>query len=96
MLEYIADYGLPMAEVYGGIDWVDGEPELTGVNRTGCMFCLFGIHRESNPNRLERMKVTHPKQYDFCMKPVSEGGLGLKDIIDWINENGNLKKKILY
>lgn len=30
------------------------------------------------------MKVTHPKQYDFCMKPVSEGGLGLAEVLDYI------------
>lgn len=39
------------------------------------------------------MKVTHPKQYAWIMKKWEEGGLGYKDVIDWINENGNMKIK---
>lgn len=40
--------------------------------------------------RFERMKITHPKQYEWIMKPWDAGGLGYKSVIDWINENGNL------
>ena len=36
------------------------------------------------------MKLTHPKQYEYIMKSWDEGGLGFKEIIDWINEHGNL------
>ena len=39
------------------------------------------------------MKETHPKQYNYIMKPVSDGGLGYKEIIDWINEHGNMNIK---
>ena len=72
-----------------------GRPILktTGVNRTGCMFCGYGCHLEKSPNRFERMKETHPKQYNYIMKPVSDGGLGYKEIIDWINEHGNMNIK---
>lgn len=37
-----------------------------------------------------RMKTTHPKQYDYIMRPKEEGGLDYKNVIDWINENGKL------
>ena len=70
-----------------------GRPTLktTGANRTGCMFCGFGCHREKpGEGRFERMRFTHPKQYEYIMKPWSEGGLGYKEVIDWINEHGNL------
>ena len=72
-----------------------GRPILktTGVNRTGCMFCGYGCHLEKSPNRFERMKETHPKQYHYIMKPVSDGGLGYKEIIDWINKHGNMNIK---
>jgi hypothetical protein len=72
-----------------------GRPILktTGVNRTGCMFCGYGCHLEKSPNRFERMKETHPKQYNYIMKPVSDGGLGYKEIVDWINEHGNMNIK---
>ena len=88
-------------EVDGQLDLEDlglfdmGRPVLktTGVNRTGCMFCLFGIHLEEEPNRLQRMKITHPKQYEWLMKPESEGGMGYKDKINWINKHGNMDIK---
>ena len=67
--------------------------KTTGCDRTGCMFCGFGCHLEKSPNRFERMKETHPKQYDYIMRPTEQGGLNYKEIIDWINEHGNLDIK---
>lgn len=65
--------------------------KTTGLNRTGCMFCGYGCHLEKpGEGRFERMKVTHPKQYEYIMKPWEEGGLNYKAVIDWLNENGNL------
>lgn len=64
--------------------------KTTGCNRTGCMFCGYGCHLEKDESRFERMKRTHPKQYDYIMRPWEEGGLNYKQIIDWINEHGNL------
>ena len=72
----------------------DNRPlKTTGCQRTGCMFCGFGCHLESNPNRFERMKETHPKQYDYIMRPKEQGGLNYKEVIDWINEHGNMNIK---
>ena len=65
----------------------------TGCKRTGCMFCGYGCHLEKSPGRFEMMRVTHPKQYGYIMKPKSEGGLGYREIIDWINEHGNMNIK---
>lgn len=67
--------------------------KTTGCNRTGCMWCGFGCHLEDSPNRFERMKETHPKTYDYIMRPKEQGGLNYKEIIDWINENGNMNIK---
>lgn len=88
-------------EVAGQLDLADlglfdlGIPTLktTGCKRTGCMFCGYGCHLEHSPNRFERMKETHPKQYEYIMKPREEGGLGYKDVIDWINEHGDMDIK---
>ena len=66
-------------------------PELktTGCNRTGCMFCGYGCQFETpGEGRFELMKRTHPKQYEFIMKPEEAGGLGYKEKIDWLNEHG--------
>ena len=76
-----------------GIDMGFSMLKTTGVSRTGCMFCLYGIQREKSPNRLERMKETHPKIYEYLMKPESEGGMGYKDKIDWINQHGHMNIK---
>ena len=67
--------------------------KTTGCSRTGCMFCGYGCHLEKSPTRFEQMKETHPKQYAYIMKPVGEGGLGYKDVIDWINQHGNMNIK---
>ena len=68
--------------------------KTTGCDRTGCMFCGFGCHLEKEgEGRFELMKKTHPKQYEFIMKPKEKGGLGYKEVIDWINEHGDLNIK---
>ena len=92
-------------EVEGQTDWSDlgifdlDRPLLktTGCDRTGCMFCGYGCHLEkAGEGRFERMKETHPKQYAYIMKPWDEGGLGYKEVIDWINENNGKGTIIRY
>lgn len=85
VLEYISTNGLPYASVYGDIvQDSTGKWITTGVERTGCMFCMFGVQCEKAPNRFQQMKETHPKQYDFCMRSVECGGLGLSDVLQYI------------
>ena len=38
--------------------------------------------------RFLKMKETHPKLYNYIMRPLDKGGLNYKEIIDWLNENG--------
>lgn len=56
-----------------------------GYERTGCMFCMYGIHLEKGENRFQRMQRTHPKQYDYCIRDEREGGLGMAKVLDFIN-----------
>ena len=61
----------------------------TGCKRTGCVFCGYGCHMEKpGEGRFLRLKETHPKVYDYIMRPEEEGGLNYREIIDWINANG--------
>lgn len=95
VLRYLKLTELPYATVYGDIvpkTKIEGQLIIndvptdlmtTGVNRTGCMFCMFGCHLEQEPNRFQRMKITHPKQYDYCIR--EENGLGLGKVLDYIN-----------
>jgi 3'-phosphoadenosine 5'-phosphosulfate sulfotransferase (PAPS reductase)/FAD synthetase len=65
--------------------------KLTGCDRTGCMFCGYGCYLEKEgEGRFKRMKETHPKQYEYIMKPTTQGGMDYKDVIDWLNEKGDL------
>lgn len=83
ILEYIVKYELEYAPVYGEIKQDEnGKWYTTGEKRTGCMFCMFGCHLEKEPNRFQRMKETHPRQYDYCMNK-----LGLKEVLDYIGVN---------
>ena len=84
ILDYIKRNNLPYASVYGEIVEKEGKLVTTGLDRTGCLFCCFGIAQEKSPNRFQQMKDTHPRQYNYCMKPVEQGGLGLHEVLDYI------------
>lgn len=95
--EIVPDYGEEQCEGQMSIEDFGLVPDqrklkTTGCQRTGCMFCGFGCHL-NNDQRFVLMKTTHPKQYEYIMKPKDQGGLGYKEIIDWINEHGNLDIK---
>lgn len=72
-----------------------GEAKLmtTGCDRTGCVFCLYGCHLEGEPNRFQRLKETHPRQYEYCIGggemvdgkwQPNKQGLGLGKVMDYI------------
>ena len=50
-----------------------------GCNRTGCMFCMFGINFDGEPNRFQKMQLTHPKHYKFCMETLK-----LRDVLHYL------------
>lgn len=86
VLRYVVENDIPICSVYGNIEQKPcGEYYTTGEERTGCMFCGFGVQREKEPNRFQRMQKNYPKQYEFCMKPVSDGGLGMREVLNYIN-----------
>lgn len=89
------------AEIEGQINLIDvvgeyGEADklkTTGCDRTGCIFCMFGCHLEKSPNRFQRLKETHPKQYQYCIGggemvdgkwQPNKQGLGLGKILEYI------------
>lgn len=104
VLEYIYKNNLPVAEPYGKVIETecqltfDGDQckyETTGCNRTGCMFCAFGLHLEKGKTRFQLLKETHPKQYEYCINggefvngvwQPNKKGLGLGYVFDEINK----------
>jgi len=73
VLRYLQMTGIPYASIYGQIVEDRGKLVTTGAHRTGCMFCMFGLHLEKEPNRFQRMAQTHPKQYDYCIHKLGCG-----------------------
>ena len=103
--EVVADYGKGEAQGDStdmGIFDV-GKPifNTTGCNRTGCVYCGFGCHREKSPNRWELAeKLSNPAIIDYMMrgggfdekgiwKPDNRG-LGFWFVVEWINVHGKL------
>lgn len=99
VLHYIKHEGLKIPAVYGEIvpamnaEDTSGQCRmfgddcrlmLTGVSRTGCMFCMFGAHLEKEPNRFQRMRKDYPKIWEYCLRPWDKGGLGMKEVLDFI------------
>lgn len=79
ILAYIYYFQIPFCSVYGDIIKIKDKFYTTKLDRTGCMFCMFGVHREKSPNRFEQMKNTHPKQYKYCMEQLQ-----LNNVLDFI------------
>lgn len=106
VLQYIAENKIEIASVYGDIttdkedgqmciEGCEGKYRTTKCQRTGCIFCAFGAHLEKEPTRFQRLKETHPKQYQYCIgggefneegiwQPNKEG-LGMGYVFDQLN-----------
>ncbi len=73
--EYIRQHKLQYSQAYD-----------MGYDRTGCMFCAFGLHMEKSDlftdNRFELMRKTHPKQYHYCMET-----LGMDNVLSYMKVN---------
>lgn len=85
VLQYIFENKLKICSVYGDIveqkDMFGNKSYMTTrETRTGCIYCMFGCHLEKEPNRFQRLRYTHPKQYRYCMEK-----LGLREVLDYIN-----------
>ena len=82
VLEYIRVKNITISPIYGEIVNTGGDGRLmtTGANRTGCMFCLFGIHHEKQPNRIQRLYYQHPKIYDYILDK-----LGFREVMEYMH-----------
>lgn len=80
ILHYIKTNNLKIAPVYGDIVVKGSKLTLTGVERTGCIFCGFGLHLEKQPNRFQRLERSHPKLHRYLM-----ADLGFEDVCIYMN-----------
>lgn len=101
--QVVTDAGDPINSIDEWAGIFDDRPLLktTGVERSGCMFCLFGAHLEKE-SRLELIKAVSNKnildyvmrggdfdQKDGLWKPTADG-LGYWFVIEWMNTFGNI------
>lgn len=56
IIEYIQRYNIRIPDLYSN-----------GYSRNGCMYCGFGVHLESSPNRFQKLSQTHPIQYKYLI-----------------------------
>lgn len=71
--EYIRKFDIPYCSIYD-----------KGYARTGCIFCMYGVHLEKEPNRFQRLQRTHPQIWRYCLKPWDKGGLGMREVLDYM------------
>ena len=82
ILQYIKKNNLELCSIYGDIvQDENGKLKTTGNNRTGCIWCMFGLQYDGEENRFQRLKITHPKLHDYCMNK-----LGMKEVLQFMNE----------
>ena len=85
ILKYLHDFNIPIAPPYGEIVQLEnGKFEFTKEHNTGCKLCLFGCHLEKEPNRIQRLADIEPNTYKFVMKSREEGGLGYREVMDYL------------
>lgn len=75
--DYIKSENVDYCEIYD--DRVVNGVEVKGEVRTGCMFCAFGAHLEKGENRFQRMAISHPKLWNYCINK-----LGMGEALDYI------------
>ena len=80
ILEYIFINKLSINKAYGEIIYKEGVYSTTKCDRTGCIFCGFGVHLEKEPNRYQKLQLTHPQLHDYCMNK-----LGFKEVCKYMD-----------
>lgn len=72
-----ADYGEIVKDASGNF-------KCTKAQRTGCALCGFGCQYDTE--RFVRLQETEPAKVRFAFKPMSAGGAGYLEAIEYMNE----------
>lgn len=54
------------------------------------MYCMLGVQHDTEPNRFQKMQISHPEQYDFC---INELGCGM--VMDFLGVQYKNKTEVL-
>lgn len=78
-LQYLKQFNIPYCkDIYGEIVQTENGLKFTKENRTGCVFCMFGAHKEC-PTRFQRLQKTHPSLWRYCLEDI-----GLRPVLDYL------------
>lgn len=77
---YLLQNNLKLPSVYGDIIKNGNGYKTSGIRASGCMWCAFGIQMEKEPNKFQRMKVSHPKIWHYAINDM-----GLGEVLDYIH-----------
>ena len=69
ILRYLAEFNLEYCPIYGNLiqNETTGKYEMTGHQRTGCIFCAFGAHTTRPVTKFMELSKSHPRQYEYCL-----------------------------
>ena len=82
---------IPIMPAYGELVY-DAEKDfyyLTGEQRTGCKLCGFGLMYD--PDRFVRLAKIEPKIVQFAFTSKENGGLGYREVCQFLNEKCGMK-----
>ena len=93
ILKYIKDFKINYCDkIYGEIIEEDKKYRTTKAKRTGCMFCMFGVHMERTPNRFQQMEKSHPQIHNYCIEKLGCGKVLNFIGVDYINKLNSEEK----
>ena len=71
IIQYLLLTKIPYCSLYGDIMQTEsGLLKFTGYHRPGCAGCLYGCHLDTQPNRLQMLKITHPAIYNYLFNKL--------------------------
>lgn len=93
VLRGIKDNKIPLFKYYGEvITNEDGLYKTSGMYRTGCALCGFGL--EFEPDRFVKLYELEPSRVRFAFRSRDEGGLGYKEAFEYCNKYCGTKWQI--
>lgn len=105
ILQYIYIHNIKLPSIYGQLIKEEYSKDmftkeviyyLTGVQRTGCIFCMYGIGYAIHQEKFLKLKEHYPDLYEYCMRGgkydekgmwVPYQGLGLKHVLEFLKVN---------
>ena len=85
-------FNIPLCEDYGEVVCENGKYRCSKAQRTGCKLCGFGCQFDTD--RFIRLQETEAPTVRAAFKPMSEGGLGYKELFEFSNKYCGTKIKI--